>query len=300
MEIKLKATLLEHKAAIYALCQGEEESIFYSGGSDRYVIRWNLEKMEAEKVVSKSPTTIVSLCFLKLQNILLIGQMEGGVHVIDLTANEELKYLKIHKGYIFDIQLIEEKNEVVFSSGDGSISVWSTEDFTLLFQAQIGKGKNRKIAYSSDRNELAVTSADGFVQVLNTTDWSKKFVVDNLESGANSILYFKNSLFIGTKNAHLHEYDFSVNTKKDGIPAHNWAIYDLVSHRELDLLASGSRDRTVKIWNPNNLSVLKRIEGFKDKAHTHSVNAILWTRHHNYLLSAGDDKSIKVWEVVNG
>lgn len=298
MEFSQKGNLSEHKAPIYALCQGGENHIVYSGGSDQYVIRWNLKTMEAEKVVSKAPTTIVSLCFLKAQNLLLIGQIEGGVHVIDLAENKELKYLKIHKGYIFDIQFIEEKNEVVFSSGDGSISVWSVPEFKLLFQTQIGKGKNRKLAYSADREELAVASADGFVQILDTTDWNKKFSVGELESEANSVLYYKNSLLIGTKNAHLHEFDLTTQVKKNGIPAHNWAIYDLAFNEQLNLLASGSRDKTVKIWNPENLSVVKRFQGFNEKAHTHSVNAILWTKHENVLLSAGDDKVIRVWEIL--
>lgn len=298
MKFEQKGTLSEHKAAIYAICEGEENHIFYSGGSDQFVIRWNLKTMEAERVVSKAPTTVVSLCFLKVQNLLLIGQVEGGVHVIDLSESKEIKYLKIHKGYIFDILFIEEKNEVVFSSGDGSISVWSVLDFKLLFQTQIGKGKNRKVAYSKERRELAVASADGFVQVLKTVDWSKKFLIEGLESGANSVLYFKNSLLIGTKNAHLHEFDLSAQVKKEGIAAHNWAVYDLAFNSELDLIASGSRDKTVKIWNPENLSIVKRFEGFDDRAHTHSVNAILWTKHENLLLSAGDDRKIRVWEIL--
>ena len=197
MEFKQRGVLSEHKAAVYALCEGEEDYHVYSGGSDRYVIRWNLKTMEAEKVVSKSPTTIVSLCFLKEQNVLLIGQMEGGVHVIDLAENKELKYLKVHKGYIFDIQFVEEKNEVVFSSGDGTISVWSVPKFELLFQTKIGEGKNRKLAYSVARKELAVASADGFVAVFNTDDWSEKFQVTDLESGANSVLFTKEKLLIG-------------------------------------------------------------------------------------------------------
>ncbi|MFT6165514.1 MAG: WD40 repeat protein [Vicingaceae bacterium] len=299
MEFNQRGILSEHKAAVYALCAGDEDHIFYSGGSDRFVIRWNLKLMEAEKVVSKSPTTIVSLCYLKSENLLLIGQVEGGVHVIDLVENKEVKYLKVHKGYIFDIQFIKEKNELVFSSGDGSISIWSVTDFKFLFQMQIGKGKNRKVAYSPERKELAIASADGFVQVLNTEDWSEKFIINGLESGANSLCYLPDKLIIGTKNAHLHQFDLKTSEKANGIAAHNWAIYDLGYNENLDILVSASRDKTVKIWNPNTLEVLKRFEGFKDRGHTHSVNAALWSRFNDFLITAGDDKVIRIWECQN-
>ena len=106
MRYKNITTLKEHKAAIYSLCKGEENHIFFSGGSDQYVIQWNLKSLEAEKVVAKSPTTIISLFYEKEHNLLFIGQVEGGVHVIDLTEGKEIKYLQIHKGYIFNIQYI--------------------------------------------------------------------------------------------------------------------------------------------------------------------------------------------------
>lgn len=297
MEFKQRGILSEHKAAIYALCEGDEDHIFYSGGSDQYVIRWNLKTMEAEKVVSKAPTTIVSLCYLKEYDLLLIGQIEGGVHVIDLKINKEIKYLKIHKGYIFDIVYVESKKEIVFSSGDGMISIFSVADFQLLFQTKIGEGKNRKVALSEDEQELAIASADGFVKVLTTEDWTLKYKVEGLESGANSVVYSTDKLLIGTKNAHLHEFDLSTHSKKEGIPAHNWAIYDIGYQQSLNLFATASRDKTVKIWNSEVSKVLKRFEGFKDQGHSHSVNALLWTNFENLLVSAGDDKVIRVWSI---
>ena len=175
--------------------------------------------------------------------------------------------------------------------------MWSVPSFELLFQTKIGEGKNRKLAYSESRKELAVASADGFVKVLNTTDWLTKYTVTGLESGVNSLCYVNHKLIIGTKNAHLHEFDLKTQVKAEGIAAHKWAVYDIVYNEELNLFATASRDKTVKIWNPNTMEVLKRFEGFKDKGHTHSVNAALWSTFNNLLITAGDDKTIKVWQI---
>ena len=96
--------------------------------------------------------------------------------------------------------------------------------------------------------------------------------------------------------AHLSEIDLLTFQLVKRIPAHNWPIYDIAQGENVELFATASRDKTVKVWNSNSLKVLKRFEGFKDLAHTHSVNKLLWTAFKNYLLSTGDDGKIKIWQ----
>ena len=293
-------TLEGHKAPIYALCEGAEPHLFYSAGADQQVVLWNLKTLKVEKVVSKAPTTVISLLFIKSLNYILIGQVEGGVHVIDLNAGKEIKYLKLHAHYIFDMLFIAEKNELVCSSGDGSISVWSVPKFEVLYHKKISSKKNRKMDYSANRNELAVASGDGKVFLFNANDWSINNVLESFKSAVDAVKYNskKKSLLIGEKDALLHEYNFEGNKIGDALAAHYWAIYEIDFSPTGNLFATVSRDKTVKIWDAANLKVLKRFEGLKDNGHTHSVNSMFWSAYNNRLVSAGDDKTIKVWEIL--
>ncbi|MEX2379534.1 MAG: WD40 repeat domain-containing protein, partial [Vicingaceae bacterium] len=78
--------------------------------------------------------------------------------------------------------------------------------------------------------------------------------------------------------------------------AHYWAIYDIAFSPNGKLFATASRDKTVKIWDAESTKVLKRFEGHKDQAHSHSVNKLLWLNQ-NQLLSTGDDGSVKLWSI---
>ncbi len=298
MEYKLKKSLEGHQGAVYAISKATEEHLVYTAGSDRKVIEWDLESLKPTRVIAKSPTTVISLCFIKELKILLIGQVEGGVHVIDIEKGAEIKYLKAHKGYIFDIKYITHKKEIVFCSGDGSFSVWSAIDYKMLLHEKIANGKIRDLAISLERNEACFATGDGEAVVFNQLDWTEKSRINNESVAINSVKYiYENRLLFGDKMAHLSEVDLLTNQIIQKLPAHNWPIYSIDQGDNTDLFATGSRDKTVKIWDANHLKVLKRFEGFKDQAHTHSVNKILWIKYKDYLLSTGDDGKLKVWTV---
>lgn len=301
MEFKQIKSLKEHKAAVYALCKANEEHLIFSGGSDRHVILWNLKTLSAEKVVAKSPTTIISLLYIKAHNYLLIGQIEGGVHVIDLELGQEIKYLKQHKGYIFDLKYLKEKQELIVASGDGSISIWSMVNFNLLYQVQITEGKIRKMDLSEDETLISLALGNGEVCLLKTTDWTEHMRIKGGASAVNVARFHPNPdfLLLGEKDAHLSKINLLTQNKELDLPAHYWAIYDLVYSPSKLLFATASRDKTVKIWNAEELKVLKRFEGLKDQAHTHSVNVLLWLDFESFLISSGDDGMLKVWQILD-
>ena len=80
-------------------------------------------------------------------------------------------------------------------------------------------------------------------------------------------------------------------------PAHWFTINKIVFHPEGKWFATGSRDKTIKIWDAETFELLKVIETMRDKGHINSVNCLLWSEHNDYLLSCGDDRSIIAWEV---
>ena len=62
------------------------------------------------------------------------------------------------------------------------------------------------------------------------------------------------------------------------------------------LLASGSRDNTVKIWNPSAGECLKTLEG-----HSRSVTCVQFDpMDAGQLVSGSDDNTVKLWSVADG
>jgi platelet-activating factor acetylhydrolase IB subunit alpha len=62
-----------------------------------------------------------------------------------------------------------------------------------------------------------------------------------------------------------------------------------------DYLVSGSRDKTIKIWEVKNSRCVVTLTG-----HDNWVNEVAFHPNGRFLLSVSDDKSIRVWDLNNG
>jgi WD40 repeat protein len=54
-------------------------------------------------------------------------------------------------------------------------------------------------------------------------------------------------------------------------------------------------DKSIKVWDLEELKLLKVIDKARHAGHGTSVNKLLWTP--GQLLSASDDRSISAWDV---
>jgi WD40 repeat protein len=74
---------------------------------------------------------------------------------------------------------------------------------------------------------------------------------------------------------------------------HSLPVYSLAFSARGRFLASGSRDRTVRLWNPETAEELATLRG-----HTDTVVALGFTPDGRTLISAGADGVFKLWDVA--
>lgn len=293
------ATFIGHDGPIYTLEKGFESHSFFSGGSDRIVSLWYYDKPQAPIGIVTTNSVIYSLRLLEDKLILLIGVAGGGFHVIDLRQKKETRYIVHHANGIFDIAYLSTKNQFVTAGADGTMAVWSADDFSLLASYQLCKQKIRGLALNEDQSILAVACGDGEVRIFETETFSILKTFTAHKESANTVLFHPDGkrLFSGGKDAHLRSWNFATGNLLAEIPAHNYAIYSICFSPDLSLLATASRDKNIKLWNADDLSIVQRIDKLRLDAHTHSVNKIIWPEK-NMLISAGDDKKIFQWNVA--
>jgi WD40 repeat protein/energy-coupling factor transporter ATP-binding protein EcfA2 len=76
---------------------------------------------------------------------------------------------------------------------------------------------------------------------------------------------------------------------------HAGEVRGITFSRNGKMLASGSADNTVKLWNPSTGEEIKTLTG-----HTDKVNGVSFSPDGKILASASDDKTVKLWNISTG
>lgn len=286
-----------HQAAVYTISQGTQAGTIITAGSDRNIVEWDLHGTKPPRIIAHSAGVVYSLLVLPTEPILLIGNNQGGIHVVDLAKKAEVKYLLAHTIGVFDLLFIPSKNEVVASGADGNLTIWSANDFHCKGELKISNQKIRKLALSPDGSKLALACSDRKIRILNASNFQTISEIEDHNDAVNVVTFSPDSLYLlsGTKDAHLQIRSATDFELLHNIPAHNYAIYGIDYNLDGSLFATASRDKTIKIWNAGSFEVLHRFDASKNEGHKNSVNALHWSKDSDILASVSDDQSVMLW-----
>ena len=297
MKLNKTKDLLGHEGAIYALEESFNINKCYSAGFDNMVVEWDLIENTNPIAIAKLPSKAFSILKIDALGLLCIGTAQGGVHIIDVKTKTEIKFLLVQSDMIFDLLYLESKNQLMVVSADGSLSVWNCEDWTLIIHQKITDNKLRCIIKLN--NQYLIGCEDGVIRILDEKfDTINEIATHDTGFGVNTIVISPSGTFLisGSRDGHLNFHSIENNYELiKRIPAHNFAVYDIKFSPDNSKFITVSRDKSFKIWDAETIEVIVKID-FKSKGHKASVNSVLWTNN-NLVITTGDDRSIKVWEV---
>ncbi len=290
----LFTTLTGHTSSIYTIA-GAGESIYTTGG-DGQVVQWPLQLDANGVLVARMDSQIFSMALLGEKQQILLGQMHGGIHVVDLLAKQETRHLALHKQGVFDILPVD--GHFLAAGGDGVLSFWSTADYSLGKSISLSDHSLRALAISPDGNTLAVGSSDNGIYLLSYPDLNIITRLDGHENSVFTVCFSPDGKYLlsGSRDAHLMVWDVLDNYRAiHRISAHLFTINQIVYRPDGKQFATAGRDKDVKIWDAQTFQLLKVLDRHKLQGHVNSVNRLYWGKQ--FLVSVSDDRTVKLWEI---
>lgn len=216
------------------------------------------------------------------------------------------KPLEGHEGWVWSIAFSRDGKLLASSSQDTKVKLWDiiTGECLNTFGDSDGhKDQVWSVKFSPIKdNILASCSSDETFKLwdIETGECIKTFYDT---SPVYSIVFSptdEQSLASCNEEGDIKLWNINERKPKNILTEHTQRIWSLDFSPDGKLLASGSDDETVKVWE---IATGKLIRDFKgSRAHTNWLRSVSFypEDNRNLLASGGEDKSVKIWDVNTG
>jgi WD40 repeat protein len=298
IQVVKQHTLTGHRDCVYTLQPASEEHLFFSAAGDGMVVLWDLRAPEQGQLIAKLPNSIYALHDHPESHLLVAGHNYDGIHVIDWENKKETGSLQLTKSSIFDIQ--SWGNVLFIATGDGEVIKVALDTLTILARKKLAEKSARTITIHEARGEVVVGFSDNRIRVLDA-DLSVKH---EWEAHASSVFTVRftpdgKKLISGSRDARLKAWEVDSDyVKAEEVVAHLFAINHLDFSPDNKHFVTCSMDKSIKVWDAEAFKLLKVIDRARHAGHGPSVNKVLWTKYKDQLISASDDRTISIWNII--
>lgn len=235
---------------------------------------------------------------------ILAGFRGGKLNLLQPSDGKIIARFKGHTGAIRAIA-VDQNTQIAASGAD--------DHFVMLWNLKTGKkigtlnGHSKKVlslSFTRDGRFLLSGSADKTVRVWNVSQKAPTMVykAHKGEVGAIATLPGKPIAFSASASAKdgsvIRVWNYQNNVPVGTLSGHRGPVYALAVSRDGKTLVSGSKDKTLKIWNIKLRKPIKTL-GVLD-GHRSAVRSIVIADEGRLIASGSDDKTIIVWNSKSG
>lgn len=292
----LRSNMMGHRGPVTCVATHPIYSLVASSSEDATIKIWDYESAQYERTLKGHTGVVTGLCFDPSGNILASCSADISAKLWDMSTYTCTKTLKGHDHTISAVQFLPSGDFVLTCSRDNTVKCWevATGFCTRTFSGHSDWVKTLSI--SLDGELLASGGSDQNIIVWKVSNGQQVHTLRGHEHVIETLSFGKKPITLSVTAAVLQSTSSSSSSSSTSTTAPDAAdalIESVASSADtFSYLASGSRDKTIRLWDPLKAQLLMTFS-----AHENWVRSVLIHPSGKYIISCSDDKSIRIMDI---
>ncbi|ODG96682.1 serine/threonine protein kinase [Nostoc sp. KVJ20] len=253
---KVLANLSGHSQAVKSVTFSPDGKILATASDDKTIKLWQVETLEEICTLLGHSHVVKSVAFSPDGQILASGSWDKTIKLWDVNTGTEICTITGHQLQVNSVAFSPQGQLLASASYDRTIRLWQI--------SALGRGRGAGSREQGDMN----------VELKNYPQGAENISLFSLPPAPWPVENRPCYSFLGTLSGHA------------------WAVLTVAFSPDGKILATGSDDNTIKLWDVNTGQLICTLVG-----HSWSVVAVAFTADGETLLSASCDKTVKLWRV---
>lgn len=237
---------------------------------------------------------VLSVAFSPDGKMLATGDVNHEIHVWQVETGKQLLTCKVEEGWVWSVAFSPD-GRFLASSANRTVNLWDVQTGECIKRFKGYSDRVFSLAFSPDGRLLATGSEDHWVRVWDVRTGQLFKILSGHTDEVRSVTFAPQYSARRTqKNSEVRGQKLGVRDNQLPITHYPSPINPTSLSSEY-LLASGSYDGTVRLWDVNQGECLSILE-----KHTDRVWSVAFSPDGKTLASSSSDRTVKVWETSSG